>query len=153
MIFVLRPDQNLKVCIGFAKQSALQLSCSWICSPSKKVPSSRFAGAFVAPKMLEIGLPRLRMSRRFVQNLSRAVSRFSRGPVARNHRQHFLNQTGSNTIANVHRIETKRFFPIRSGNVVVLEISLIETVLTAISCNWAPRSGKQLWIDIGESSD
>ena len=116
----------------------------------EKVPFSTFAWAF-ASKMLEIGIARLRMSRSFLHNLPRAVSRFSRGPVARNHRQHFLNQTGSNTIANVHRIETKRFFPIRSGNVVVLEISLIETVLTAISCNWAPRSGKQLWIDIGES--
>ena len=42
-----------------------------------------------ASKMLEIDLPRLRMSRSFLQDVSglRAVSRFSRGPVAGNHRQ------------------------------------------------------------------
>ena len=40
--------------------------------------------------MLEIDLPRLRMSRIFLRDLSRAVSRFSRGPVARNHRRRFF---------------------------------------------------------------
>ena len=55
--------------------------------------------------MLEFGLPRLRMSRNFLQDLSRAVSRFSRGPVAGNHRQHFFDPTGSNTIAFPDRIE------------------------------------------------
>ena len=40
----------------------------------KKVPFSTFAWAF-APKMLEIGLPRLKTSRSILQDLSRAVSR------------------------------------------------------------------------------
>ena len=48
--------------------------------------------------MLQIGLPCLRKNRSFLQDLSRAISRFSRGPVAGNHRQHFFNPTGSNTI-------------------------------------------------------
>ena len=42
----------------------------------EKVPFSAFAWTF-APKMLEIGLPRLRVNRSFLQDLSRAVSRFS----------------------------------------------------------------------------
>ena len=37
--------------------------------------------------MLELGLPRLRMNRSFLQDLSRAVSRFSRVPVAGYHLQ------------------------------------------------------------------
>ena len=53
--------------------------------------------------MWEIGLPRLRMNRRnFLQGLFRAASRFSRGPVAGVHRQHFFDPTGSNTIIIVH---------------------------------------------------
>ena len=54
--------------------------------------------------MLEIGLPRLRMSRNFLLDLARAVSRFSRGPVAGNRRQHFFDPTGSNTITTPDRI-------------------------------------------------
>ena len=69
--------------------------------------------------MLKIGLP-LKMSRSFLQDLSRAVSRFSRGPVTGNHRQHFFDPTGSNTIAIVHGIEIT-FFPIRSGVVIVFD--------------------------------
>ena len=64
----------------------------------------------VCPKMLEVGLPPLRMSRSFLQDLSRAVSRFSRGPVAGNHLQHFFDPTGSNTIIIVHQIEKNVFF-------------------------------------------
>ena len=85
----------------------------------EKAIFSTFACVF-APKMLEIGLPRLRMSRSFLQHLSRAaVSRFSRGPVAGNHRQHFFDPTGSNTVdyhpradRKTRRIEKKkqRFF-------------------------------------------
>ena len=73
----------------------------------EKVPFSTFGWA-LAPNKLEIGLPRLRMSRSFLQDLSRAVSRFSRGPVAGNHRRHFFDPTGSNTIWIVHRIEKKQ---------------------------------------------
>ena len=74
----------------------------------EKVPFSAFAWTF-APKMLEIGLPRLRVNRSFLQDLSRAVSRFSRGPVAGNHRQHFFDPTGSNTITIPGRIENNVF--------------------------------------------
>ena len=35
------------------------------------------------------------------------------GPVAGNHRQHFFDPTGSNTITIVRRIEKKRFFRVR----------------------------------------
>ena len=59
----------------------------------EKAPFSTFAWAF-APKMLEIGLPRLRMSWSFLQDLSKAVSRFSRGPVAGNHRHFFSIRSG-----------------------------------------------------------
>ena len=48
--------------------------------------------------MLEIGLPRVRMTRGFLQDVSRAVSRFSRGPFAENQRQHIFYPTGLNTI-------------------------------------------------------
>ena len=46
----------------------------------EKILFSTFAWA-LAPKMLELCLPRLRMSRSFLQDLSGAASRFSRGPV------------------------------------------------------------------------
>ena len=55
--------------------------------------------------MLAIGLPRLRTSRSVLQDLSRAVSRLSRGPVEVDHRQDFFDPTGSNTITIVHRTE------------------------------------------------
>ena len=48
----------------------------------------------LAPKMLKICHPCLRMTWSFLQDLSRAVSRFSRGPVAGNHRQHAFDSTG-----------------------------------------------------------
>ena len=66
----------------------------------EKVPFSSFAGAF-APKMLEIGLPRLSRSRSFPQDLSRAVFLFSRGPFAANHHQHFSDPTGSKYDYNI----------------------------------------------------
>ena len=43
-----------------------------------------FTRAF-APKMCEVAVSRLRMTWTYLQDLSRAVSRFSRCPVARNH--------------------------------------------------------------------
>ena len=97
-------------------ESLGQFLCSWICSPFKKYPSVR--SHEFSSEMLDIGLAR-RMSRSFLQDLSRAVSRFSRGPVAGNHRQHFFDPTGSNTITNVHRIEKMFFFdPIGNCNPV-----------------------------------
>ena len=53
-----------------------------------------------APKMCEVAVSRLRMTWTFLQDLSRAVSRFSRCPVARNHLRYFSDPTGSNTIKN-----------------------------------------------------
>ena len=44
--------------------------------------------------MLKICHPCLRMTWSFLQDPSRAVSRFSRGPVAGNHRQHAFDSTG-----------------------------------------------------------
>ena len=70
---------------------------SWICSPLKKCLSVR--SHQISPrKCWKIGLPRLRISRRFLQDLSRAVCRFSSGLVAGNHRQHFFDPTGSSAI-------------------------------------------------------
>ena len=71
-----------------------------------------------APKMSEIGLCRLRMSRSFLQGLCRAVSRMSRGAIAGNHQQHFFDPIGSNMIGD--RIEKNVIFSIRSGIVIVL---------------------------------
>ena len=60
--------------------------------------------------MLEIGLPRPRMIRSFLQDLcSGAVSRFSRCPVAGNHRRHFFHPTGSSTITIPDRIEKTKW--------------------------------------------
>ena len=75
----------------------------------EKVAPRTFAGAFV-PKMLDFGLARLRMTWSFLQDLSRAVPRFSRGPVAGNHRQHFFDPTRPNTATISDRIEKKHFF-------------------------------------------
>ena len=58
---------------------------------------STFARAF-APKMCETAVSRLRMTLAILQDLSRAVSRLSRCPVARNHLRYFSDPTGSNTI-------------------------------------------------------
>ena len=88
--------------------------------------------------MLEDGLPRVGMNRNFLQDLSRADSRFSRGPVAANHRQHSFDPTGSSTITIPDRIENNVFFSIRWTVVVVFCPSWIKKVLTVISCNWAP---------------
>ena len=85
----------------------------------QQVPFSTFARAFT-PKMLEIGIPRLRMSRSFLQDLSRAVSCFSSGPVAGNHRQHFFDPTESNTITFPDRIEKIGFFVIHLDCLSVL---------------------------------
>ena len=43
------------------------------------------------------------------QDLPRAASSFSRGPVAGNHRQHFFDPAGSNTITISDRIENNVF--------------------------------------------
>ena len=51
---------------------------SWSCGPLKKYLSVCSHELFT-PKMLETGLPRLRMSRSSLQDLSRAVSCFSTG--------------------------------------------------------------------------
>ena len=96
----------------------------------EKVPFSTLAWA-LAPKMLKIGCPCLRMSPCFLQDLSTAVSRLSTGPVAGNHRQHFFDPTRTNNITIAHGIfdligECNRIWP-----------SWIENVLTVISCNWA----------------
>ena len=78
--------------------------CSWICSTLKKYLLVR-SHELLPRKMLEIGLPRLRRSWSFFQDQSRAVSRFSRGPVAGSHRQYFYDSTGLNTITISDRIE------------------------------------------------
>ena len=65
--------------------------------------------------MLEIGLPRLRMSRSFLQDLSRAVSRFSRAQL-----QEITASAFSNTIAFPDRIE-KTIFRMQWTIVIVFE--------------------------------
>ena len=66
--------------------------------------------------MLDVGLPRLRMSRSFLQDIFRTVSLFSRGSVAGNHRQHFFDPAGSNTIAIPDRIEKNTRSEARKAN-------------------------------------
>ena len=87
-----------------------QFLCSWICTPLKRYLFGTFAWAF-APIFWEIGPPRLRITLSFLQDLSRAVSRFSRGPVAGSHRQHFFDPTWSNAITISDRIVKNAFFP------------------------------------------
>ena len=94
---------------------------------------------------------------------SRAVSGFSKGPVAANHRQHFFDPTGLLSPIG----SKKRFFSIQWTLVIVIDAvrtqqgqirlqspigskktffrsdrgeqrSWIEKVLTVISCNWPP---------------
>ena len=112
---------NYGVCFFFLENPPLRPILMQLDLQSvEKIPFSTFAWAF-APEMWGTGLSRLRMSRSFLQDLSRAISRFSRGPVAGNHRQHFFDPTGSNTITSVHRIDKKRFFSIRSGIAIVFD--------------------------------
>ena len=56
------------------------------------------------PKMGETAVSCLRMTWTFLQDLSRAVLRFSRCPVAGNHLRYFSDPTGSNTITIRDRI-------------------------------------------------
>ena len=71
-------------------------------------------------------------------NLSRAVSRFSRGPVAGTHRQHFFGPTGSKyTITKiVHRIE-KTKNP-TGPNTITINRRLLDrkTLKTFFSVRW-----------------
>ena len=80
----------------------------------EKVPFSTLAWA-LAPKMLKIGCPCLRMSPCFLQDLSTAVSRLSTGPVAGNHRQHFSIQLGQIIL------QSPMVFSIWSGNVIAFD--------------------------------
>ena len=80
-----------------------------------------FARAFGA-NMFETAVSRLRTSYwTLLQDLSRAVSRFSRCPVAGNHLRYFSDPTGSNTITIRDRIGKKTLFPIQSGIVIVID--------------------------------
>ena len=69
------------------------------------VPFSRFARERLPRKRWKICLPRLRMGRSVLQDLSRAVSRFSRGPVAGNDVITFSTQLGQ-----IRLQSSKRFF-------------------------------------------
>ena len=69
---------------------------------------STFARAF-APKKCKTAVSHLRMTWTFLQDLSRAVSRFSMRPVARNHLGYFYDSFVSNTITIIDRIEKKVF--------------------------------------------
>ena len=89
---------NYGVCFFFLENPPLRPILMQLDLQSvEKIPFSTFAWAF-APEMWGTGLSRLRMSRSFLQDLSRAVSRFSRGPVGGNNRQHFFDPTWPNTI-------------------------------------------------------
>ena len=81
---------------------------------------STFARAF-APKVCETAVSRPRMTWTFLRDLSRAVSRFFRCPVAGNYLGYFSDPTGSNTITIRDRIGKKRFFPIQSGIVIIFD--------------------------------
>ena len=73
-----------------------------------------FTRAF-APKMCETAAPRLRMTWTVLQDLSRAVSRFSRYPVTGNHLRYFSDPTGSNTTTTRDRIGKYIFFRSNRG--------------------------------------
>ena len=89
------------------------------CSPLKRYLSVRY----LSVRSHEL-LPRTRWKLVFLasewvgvssQDLSRAVSRFSRGPVAGNRGQHFFDPTGSNTITIV-----KSYLYLRPEKVVII---------------------------------
>ena len=128
-----------------------QLLCRWICSPLKKYRSVR-SHELLPRKYWKIGLARLRVSRSFLQDLSRAVSRFSRGPVAGNHRQHFFDPTGSNTITFPDRICPPNIRTDRRlySYLTQLHRKSVDGDFPQLG-PW--RSTKQLWIDLGEGSD
>ena len=79
-----------------------------------------FARAF-ASKMCETAVSRLRMSWTYLQDLSRAVSRFSRRSVAGNHLRYPSNPTGSNTITIPDWIGKNLFFSDPIPNRVFLD--------------------------------
>ena len=84
---------------------------------------------------------------------SRAVSRFSRGPVAGYHRRHFFDPTVSDTITIVHRIEIN-VFPIRSGIAIVFDpVGWKKCWRRFPATGPLEKRGKQLWINLEESSD
>ena len=68
-----------------------------------------FARAF-APKMCETAVSCLGMNWAFLQDLSRAVSRFSTSPVAGNHFRYFSDKNGSNTMTIPDWIGNNVFF-------------------------------------------
>ena len=70
---------------------------------------STFARVF-ALKMCETDVSRLRTTWTFLQDLSRAVSRFSRCPIAGNHLQYLSDPTGPNTITIPDWVGKKRIF-------------------------------------------
>ena len=106
--------------------------------PVEKSPFRTFVWA-CTPTMLGIGLPHLRMSRRFLQQLSRAVSRFSRVTVAGNYHHHFFYPTGSNTTITIpDRIEKSVLGGDPMGVFNRVWSSWIEKVLTVISGNYPP---------------
>ena len=86
------------------------------------------------------------MSRSSLQDLSRVVSSFSRGPAAGNHHQRFFDPTGSNTITIPDRIEKNEvLYPRSIQSCLMLRFfdPIVETYLTqsgqksaeVISCN------------------
>ena len=70
---------------------------------------------------------------------------FSRGPVAGNHYQNFLDLVGSNTIAIVHRIKKKTFERLQS-----CLTPLDRKRHDVISCNWAPAEARNSPVKILE---
>ena len=116
----------------------------------EKVPFGRFTLAF-APNMLEIGLPRLRMTWSFLQDLSRAVARFSTSRVAGNHRQHLFDPTGSDVITISNRVDRKknnfsiRFWDCNQSYSTQLDRKSADDDFLQLG-PW--RSWKQLWIDL-----
>ena len=113
----------------------------------------------------------IRMKGSFLEDISRAVARFSRGPVARNHRQHFSIQLDpirlQSSIVSKKTESTVSTFSIQLGRIRFAFPDRIEKILffntiprrllqsyltqldrqsaestTVIACNWPPwRSG------------
>ena len=98
----------------------------------EKVHFSTFAWAY-APKTLEIDLPRLSMSRSFLEDPSRVYPLLHGSSSCRKSPSALLDPTGSNTNTINPRSDRKK------------QTDLLQPG------PW--RSGKQLWIDLGENSD
>ena len=125
--------------------------------PVEKVSFSKFAWAF-APKMLEIGLPRLGMNWRFLPWIYPELFSASPGAQLQEITVSTLSirsgvSTFSIQLGNNPRLDRKNVFSIRSEILIVFDTQLDRNSADRDFLQLGPwRSGKQLWTDYGETS-